>query len=175
MNQQLSGIESKTSMTRLPSSVNIYHNSRARLITRTCRIPGTLVLIWDLMASEQQLDPPLAFLQVYSKVSNSLPIEMANTHKLPFYGALKKKVLEGAIRPHSEATLSSSNSSRGFKWPLWKVLRPSAEPLRMILDSTVNFTTKYLRAFLFWELVKPEDQMLTTITLISLSNNIQII
>jgi hypothetical protein len=148
MNQQLSGTEYKISMTKLPSSVNIYHNSRARTITRICRIPGTLVLRWDLMASEQQLGRPLAFLQVYSKVSNSSPIGMANIHKPPFYGALRKKVLEGAIRPHSEATLSSSNSSRDFKWPSWKVLRPetSAETWRMILDSTVNFTTKCLRA-----------------------------
>ena len=148
MNQQLSGIEYKISTTKLPSSVNIYHNSRARIITRTCQIPGTLV------TNSQQLGPPLAFLkEVYSKVTRwctcKEPIEMgmskANIHKPPFYGALRKKV-EGAIRPHSEATLSSSNNSRDFRWPLWKVLPTSEETWRMILDSTVNFTTKCLRA-----------------------------
>lgn len=160
-------------MTKLPNSVNIYHNSRARITTRICRIPGTLVLMRDLMASEQQLGRPLAFLQVYSKVSYSTPTEMANIHKPPFYGALKKKV-EGAIRPHSEATLSSSNSSRDFSLPLWKVFRPETS-WRMILDSTVNFTTKCLRALVFWGQVNKEDLMLTTITLTLLSNNIQII
>lgn len=155
-------------MTRLPNSVNIYHNFRASRIIPICRTPG---ITWTPI-SEHQLDlkPDLQLVSSNRTKWCSLPIEMANIPKPPSCAALRRKV-EAVTRPRSGAILSYFNSSRDFRWPSWKAPETSEEIWRMILDSTVSSIIRCHRALVSWELAKPEDLMSTTITPISLSNS----